>query len=70
LDLRRRELLMDGRHIELSQREFVLLAHRLHRKGQVWTRRELLADVWGVGFDPGTARAAERYASSERLPTL
>lgn len=54
LDLRRRELIMDGRRVELSQREFVLFAHLLHRKGQVCTRQELLADVWGVAFDPGT----------------
>jgi DNA-binding response OmpR family regulator len=54
LDLRHRELIMDNRHIELSQREFVLLAHLMHRKGQVCSRQELLADVWGVAFDPGT----------------
>ena len=54
LDLRRHELIMDGRRVELSQREFVLFAHLLHRKGQVCTRQELLADVWGVAFDPGT----------------
>ncbi|UQX87373.1 response regulator transcription factor [Jatrophihabitans telluris] len=54
LDLQRRELVMGGNRIELSQREFVLLAHLLHRRGQVCTRQELLADVWGIGFDPGT----------------
>lgn len=54
LDLRRRELIMDGRRIELSHREFVLLGHLLHRRGEICTREELLADVWGLGFDPGT----------------
>ena len=54
LDLQRHELLMDGRRIELSQREFVLLAHLLHRKGEVCTRQELLAGVWGIGFDTRT----------------
>jgi DNA-binding response OmpR family regulator len=54
LDSRRRQLVMDGRRVELSQREFVLYAHLLHRKGEVCTRQELLADVWGVAFDPGT----------------
>jgi DNA-binding response OmpR family regulator len=38
----------------LSQREFVLLAHLLHRRGEVCTRQELLSDVWGISFDPGT----------------
>lgn len=54
LDLQRRELLMDGRRIALSQREFVLLGHLLHRKGQVCTRQELLAGVWGIAFDTRT----------------
>lgn len=54
LDLQRRELLVDGRRIELSQREFVLLAHLLHRRGEVCTRQELLAGVWGIGFDTKT----------------
>jgi DNA-binding response OmpR family regulator len=54
LDMQRRELVIDGDRIELSQREFVLLAHLIHRRGEVCTRQELLADVWGIGFDPGT----------------
>jgi DNA-binding response OmpR family regulator len=54
LDLQRRELLMGGERTELSQREFVLLAHLLHRRGEVCTRQELLSDVWGICFDPGT----------------
>ncbi|MDQ1717821.1 MAG: hypothetical protein QOH56_433 [Pseudonocardiales bacterium] len=54
LDLQRRELIMGGQRIELSQREFVLLAHLLHRRGEVCTRQELLSDVWGISFDPGT----------------
>jgi DNA-binding response OmpR family regulator len=54
LDLQRRELVVEGRRTELSQREFVLLAHLLHRRGEVCTRQELLAGVWGVGFDTRT----------------
>jgi two-component system OmpR family response regulator len=54
LDLRRRELIVDGVRTLLSHREFVLLAHLMHRHGQVCTRQELLSDVWGFAFDPGT----------------
>ncbi len=54
LDLRRRELIGDGRRVPLPQREFLLLAHLMHRSGQVCTRQELLTDVWGMEFDPGT----------------
>ncbi len=54
LDLQRRELLVGTDRIELSQREFVLLSHLLHRRGEVCTRQELLSEVWGIEFDPGT----------------
>jgi DNA-binding response OmpR family regulator len=54
LDLHRRELLINDQRIALSQREFSLLSHLIGRKGEVCTRQELLADVWGIGFDPGT----------------
>ncbi|MET3805070.1 DNA-binding response OmpR family regulator [Nakamurella sp. UYEF19] len=54
LDLERHELIIDGRRIDLSQREFALLAHLLHRTPAVCTRQELLSDVWGMAFDPGT----------------
>jgi len=54
LDLQRRELVMDDQRILLPHREFVLLAHLLHRRGEVCTRQELLSDVWGMSFDPGT----------------
>jgi two-component system OmpR family response regulator len=54
LDLHRRELVIGDQRIPLSQREFTLLTHLLERKGEVCSRQELLADVWGIGFDPGT----------------
>jgi DNA-binding response OmpR family regulator len=54
LDVHRRELVVNTQRIPLSQREFTLLTHLINRKGEVCTRQELLADVWGIGFDPGT----------------
>jgi DNA-binding response OmpR family regulator len=54
LDLRRRALIAGGKRIELSQREFVLLAYLLDRKGEVCSRPELLDGVWDMAFDPGT----------------
>lgn len=54
LDSHRRVLVVRGKAISLSQREFVLMSHLLSRRGQVCTRAELLADVWGLEFDPGT----------------
>ena len=51
LDLQRRVATVDGRTIELSQREFVLLNHLMQRAGQVCLREDLLADVWGYTFN-------------------
>ena len=40
--------------MSLSEREFLLLQHFMRRPDEVCTREELLDDVWGVAFDPGT----------------
>lgn len=54
LDVRRRVLRVDGRTIPLPEREFDLLNHLMKHAGQVCTREELLAEVWGLQFDPGS----------------
>ncbi|MGD6753034.1 response regulator transcription factor [Streptomyces sp. BH105] len=41
-----REVTLDGQPLDLTPREFDLLAHLAHRPGQVVSRRELLAEVW------------------------
>jgi DNA-binding response OmpR family regulator len=40
--------------VRLSEREFLLLQHLMRREGEVCTREELLAEVWGLSFDPGS----------------
>ena len=40
--------------VAISEREFLLLRYLLGRAGEVCTREEILADVWGISFDPGT----------------
>jgi DNA-binding response OmpR family regulator len=54
LDLQRRVLHHGDRSTALSQREFILLGHLMRRAGEVCTRDELLSDVWGFSFDPGS----------------
>lgn len=54
LDLARREACFDDRAIALSSREFLLLAHLMRHRDEVCTREELLSEVWGYDFDPGT----------------
>src|SRR5262249_28678322 len=54
LDLQRRVLRVADRETSLSQREFILLGYLMRHAGEVCSRDELLADVWGYGYDPGS----------------
>jgi DNA-binding response OmpR family regulator len=54
LDLDRRRAAVADREVPLTEREFALLAHLMRRRGDVCRREELLHDVWGLGFDPGS----------------
>lgn len=40
--------------VPLAGREFLLLRHLMRRAGEVCTREDILAGVWGYAFDPGT----------------
>jgi two-component system, OmpR family, response regulator len=40
--------------VQLSEREFLLLQHLVRYRGEVCSRTDLLAEVWGYSFDPGT----------------
>jgi DNA-binding response OmpR family regulator len=53
LDTQRR-VVAAGRTVPLSQREYLLLNHLMQRAGEVCSRDELLNDVWGYQFDPGS----------------
>jgi len=52
LDLGARRASRDGRLIELSAREFALLAYLMRNAGQVLSRVQILAAVWEYDFDP------------------
>jgi DNA-binding response OmpR family regulator len=54
LDLERRRAALADREVSLTEREFSLLAHLMRRRGEVCHRDELLRDVWGLDFDPGS----------------
>jgi len=43
-----------GVQIALTSREFALLVHLAQHTERVVTRAEILAEVWGTKFDPGT----------------
>ncbi|MDG5489400.1 response regulator transcription factor [Sphingomonas sp. BGYR3] len=44
----------DGRPLDLLPREYALLLHLARHAGQCIERTALLAQVWGLRFDPGT----------------
>src|SRR5690606_5148204 len=50
IDLDRREAALDGKPLELTRREFDLLAYLAARPGRVVARRELLAEVWRQAY--------------------
>jgi len=54
LELVSRRVRRGGRHIDLTAREFDLLAYLMRHAGEVVTRRMLLEHVWDLHFDPQT----------------
>ena len=54
IDRIRRQAERGGRPLPLVAREFALLLYLAERRGEFVSRRELLEQVWGLRFDPGT----------------
>jgi two-component system response regulator MprA len=54
LDVSSRELSRDGHPIELTRKEFELLELMMLHPRQVLTRAQILREVWGYDFDPGS----------------
>lgn len=54
IDLLSRSVTRAGRRIDLLPREYMLLVHLARQGGVPVARRQLLADVWRLNFDPGT----------------
>jgi DNA-binding response OmpR family regulator len=51
IDPARREVMLSGRPVELTAREFDLLRHFASHPGRVFRRAELLDSVWGFGHE-------------------
>jgi DNA-binding response OmpR family regulator len=54
MDLQTRRVTSQERAVELTAREFRLLETFLRHADQVLSREQLLSQVWGYGFDPGS----------------
>jgi DNA-binding response OmpR family regulator len=51
IDVARRRVTLGGREVGLTPREFDLLLHFARRPGRVFTRIQLLEQVWGYSHD-------------------
>jgi DNA-binding response OmpR family regulator len=51
IDPERRSVSLKGKTIELTAKEFDLLLHFARNAGRVYTRSQLLDEVWGYGHD-------------------
>ncbi len=54
VNLMKREVVRSGVQIEMTPKEFSLLAFLMRAPGRVLTRTQILEQVWGYHFDPGT----------------
>ncbi len=62
IDVRARTVMLEGRRIDLARREFELLATLASRRGEVVTKRELLAEVWQQPYG-GADRTVDVHVS-------
>ncbi|MFC6261488.1 response regulator transcription factor [Levilactobacillus fujinensis] len=76
LDTRSRQVLRNGKLVQLTQREYELLLCLMKNAGQTLTRDELLDAVWGVDFEgqPNVVDVYIRYLrhklNEEQAPRL
>jgi DNA-binding response OmpR family regulator len=65
IDVRRHEVRVDGRAVELKPREFELLRFLASNPGQVFARNQLLASVWGLDYS-GDSRTVDTHVKTLR----
>lgn len=76
LDLRTRRAQVDGVAKDLSAREFALAETLFRHRDQVLSREQLLSQVWGFDFDPGSnivdvyIRYLRKKFGAERIETV
>jgi two-component system, OmpR family, alkaline phosphatase synthesis response regulator PhoP len=66
MDLTRHEVLLQGKEVPLTAKEFGLLEHLLRHPGRVLTRDVLLNAVWGYDYY-GTTRTVDVHVRRLKL---
>jgi len=51
IDISKRSVVLNGKPVDLTAKEFDLLWHFARHPGQVFTRSQLLDNIWGYGHD-------------------
>lgn len=54
IDTRRHRASRGGETLNLTPKEYLVLAHLARAPGETFSRRELAEQVWGINFDTGT----------------
>jgi len=76
LDIRTRRATVNGSTVELTAREYSLLELFVRHPDQVLSREQLLSNVWGYDFDPGSnvvevyVRYLRRKLGDQRIETV
>ena len=76
LDLHSRRAHVDDDAVELTAREFAILEVFLRHPDRVISREQLLSQVWGYDFDPGSnvvdvyVRALRKKIGTQRIETI
>jgi two-component system, OmpR family, response regulator QseB len=76
LDVRSRQVQVEGRWVELATREFVLAELFFRNPGKVLSREHILNRVWGYDYDPGSnivdvyVGYLRKKIGSDRIETL
>jgi DNA-binding response OmpR family regulator len=76
LDVRTRKAMAGGKVVDLTAREFTMLETFIRHAGQVLSREQLLAHVWGYDYDPGSnvvevyVRYLRRKLGEETIETV
>ena len=65
LDMDSRGVTIDGRPVELTAREFDLLAFLMHAPGRVFTRDQIYEGVWGYSY-LGNSKVIDFFVSALR----
>jgi DNA-binding response OmpR family regulator len=71
IDLDRHSVTLEGRDVQLTAKEFLLMQYLIEHRGRVLSRDLLLSDVWGYQYTGGT-RTVDVHVRRlrEKLPLL